>query len=275
MLSTFVTKKRENQFCVLSAKDYASTVTPWVVKLGVPVLCPNYRKAPQHKFPTGLQNCLDTYLFVTSGRPEVKDLLGFHPKKIVLTGDSAGGNLAVSVTIALNEIQRNNPSANIKMPDAVVVQYPYSDPSMVMTPSEALSPVSPIISPQLLEAMFLAYIPTGIYVPRNDWVTREEEIGTWARMVSPSFKEPLINNLAYDKMDEVSHIPFNVNVCEFDPLMDQALILAKKWPGSTVDVVHDIHGWCSFASFKSHKKELNQLFTRIASGLKIPYNPEE
>ena len=257
-------------------KAYVLTLTPWVVKLGVPLLCPNYRKTPEHKFPTNLQDCLDTYFFVTSGRPEVKDLLGFHPKKIVLTGDSAGGNLAVSVTFALNEIQRNNPSVTIKMPDAVVVQYPYSNPSMVMTPSEALSPISFFITPRLMESILLAYIPTGILLPRNDWVTREEEIGTWARIVSPSFKEPLINNLVYDKMNELSNIPLNVNVCEFDPLLDQGLILAKKWPGSTVDVVHDMHGWCSFASMgPSHKKELDQLLTRIASGLKIPFTPEE
>ena len=218
---------------------------------------------------------MDTYLFVTSGRPEVKDLLGFHPKKVVLTGDSAGGNLAVSVTFALNEIRRNNPSANIKMPDAVVVQYPYSDPSMVMTPAEALSPISPLIFPRLLESVLLAYIPTGIFLPRNDWVTREEEIETWSRILSASFKEPLMNNLAYDKMHELSNIPFNVNVCEFDPLLDQGLIIAAKWPGSTVDVVHDIHGWCTFgASGPSHKKELNQLLARIASGLKIPFSPE-
>ena len=264
-------------FLIFDPKFFVPTLTPWVVKLGVPVLCPNYRKTPEHKFPTNLQDCLDTYLFVTSGRPEVKDLLGFHPKKIVLTGDSAGGNLAVSVTFALNEIRRNNPSAFIKMPDAVVVQYPYSDPSMVMTPSEALCPISPIISPRFLESMPLAYLPTGIFLPRDNWVTREEEIGTWARILSPSFKEPLINNLAYDKMNELSNIPLNVNVCEFDPLLDQGLILAKKWPGSTVDVVHDVaHGWCAFAASGSFlKKELNQLLTRIASGLKIPFTPEE
>ena len=262
-------------FCVVNAKAYIMTLTPWVVKLGVPILCPNYRKSPEHKFPTGLQDCLDTYLFVTSGRPEVKDFLGFHPKKIVLTGDSAGGNLAVSVTFALNEIRRNNPSAKIKMPDAVVVQYPYSDPSMVMTPSEALCPTSPLLSPRFLESVLMAYIPTGIFLPRNDWVTREEEIGTWARILSASFKEPLMNNLAYEKMDELSNIPFNVNVCEFDPLLDQGLMIAKNWPGSTVDVVHDVHGWCSFSSFGFHKKELNQTLTRIASGLKIPFSPEE
>ena len=212
---------------------------------------------------------------MTSGRPEVKNFLGFHPKKIVLTGDSAGGNLAVSVTYALNEIRRNNPSLKIKMPDAVVVQYPYSDPTMVMTPSEALSPISPLIFPRELTAMLLALVPTGILFPRDDWATREEEIATWLRILAPSFKEPLINNLAYDKMKELSDVPFNVNVCEFDPLLDQGLILAASWPGSTVDVVHDMHCWCSFASDSSHTKELNKLLARIASGLKISFTPEE
>ena len=262
-------------FYILDPKAFIPALTPWVVKLGVPVLCANYRRTPEHKFPTNLQDCLDTYLFVTSGRPEVKNFLGFHPKKIVLTGDSAGGNLAVSVTYALNEIRRNNPSLKIKMPDAVVVQYPYSDPTMVMTPSEALSPISPLIFPRELTAMLLALVPTGILFPRDDWATREEEIATWLRILAPSFKEPLINNLAYDKMKELSDVPFNVNVCEFDPLLDQGLILAASWPGSTVDVVHDMHCWCSFASDSSHTKEMNKLLARIASGLKITFTPEE
>ena len=256
-------------FIFMNPTQHASYLSFWSQKLGVPVLSPNYVKAPQHKFPAGLQDCLDTYLFVTSGRPEVKELLGFHPKKVLLTGDSAGGNLAASVTIALNEIRRKNGKNVVKMPNGVVVQYPYSDPTMVMTPSEAMCPVSPFIPPRVLEVMILAYPPTGIFLPRDDWFEREEEVRTWTRMIAPAFKEPLINNLAYTHFDELADVPFYAHVCEFDPLLDQGLIMSKKWPSAKVDLVSDIHGWLLFGQYATHKKAFDQIFSAIIEALNI------
>lgn len=204
-------------------------------------------------------------MFVTSGREEVKQLLGFHPKRILLTGDSAGGNLAVAVTFALNDIRKKNNVA-VKMPTGVYALYPYSDPSMVMTPSEALSPISPFINPRPLENMIVAYPPTGVYMPRDDWVEREEEIEYWSRVFSPAWREPLINNLAYSQlvdMQNLADVPLFVNVCEFDPLLDQGLLLAKMWPNAVVDVVPDIHGWTFFSNEATHSKELECLYQRL------------
>lgn len=210
-------------------------------------------------------------MFVTSGREEVKQLLGFHPKRILLTGDSAGGNLVVAVTFALNDIRKKN-NVSVKMPTGVYALYPYSDPTMVMTPSEALSPISPFINPRPLENMIVAYPPTGVYMPRDDWVEREEEIEYWSRVFSPAWKEPLINNLAYSQlvdMQSLADVPLFVNVCEFDPLLDQGLLLAKMWPNAVVDVVPDIHGWTFFANEVTHSKELEHLYQRLRAGLKI------
>jgi acetyl esterase/lipase len=256
-------------FVGMHPREHANYLGVWSQKLEVAVLAPNYKKAPENKFPAGLQDCLDTFLFVTSGRPEVKELLGFHPKKVLLTGDSAGGNLAASVTIALNEIRRNNGKNVIKMPTAIVAQYPYSDPSLIMTPSEALSPLTPVIGPRPLTSLMLAYPPTGILSPRDDWFERGEEISTWARILSPSFKEPLINNLAYTHFDELSDVPLYVHVCEFDPLLDEGLILAKKWSAVKVDLIADIHGWCLFGQEVTHKDKFDLIISRMAEALEI------
>ena len=256
-------------FVLMHPREHASYLSLWSQKLGVPVLSPNYRKAPENKFPAGLQDCLDTYLFVTSGRPEVKELLGFHPKKVLLTGDSAGGNLAPSVTIALNEIRRNYGKDVVKMPTAIVVQYPYSDPTTIMTPSEALTPICPILGPRPFLTMKLAYPPTGILFPRDDWFEREEEIRTQIRMIAPSFKEPLINNLAYTRFDELAEVPFYANVCEFDPLLDEGLMICKKWPNAKADLVNDIHGWCLFGQYATHKDKIDQMLSRMTEALNI------
>ena len=55
-------------------------------------------------YPIPLQEILDVYLWALSGRPDVKETLGFHPKRVVLSGDSCGGFFSIALTIVLNEL---------------------------------------------------------------------------------------------------------------------------------------------------------------------------
>ena len=55
-------------------------------------------------YPVPLQDILDVYLWLFSGNDNVKQKLGFHPKKIILAGDSCGAYLALCLVIVLNEL---------------------------------------------------------------------------------------------------------------------------------------------------------------------------
>ena len=55
-------------------------------------------------YPVPLQDILDVYLWLFSGNDNVKQKLGFHPKKIILAGDSSGAYLALCLLIVLNEL---------------------------------------------------------------------------------------------------------------------------------------------------------------------------
>ena len=59
-----------------------------------PVLCVDYCKAPEYPYPFALEECFDLYrtLHETAGR--VIGMSGSPNFRIILTGDSAGGNLA-------------------------------------------------------------------------------------------------------------------------------------------------------------------------------------
>lgn len=71
----------------------------------VPILSIGYSVAPEAKFPTALQEVLDSYLYLTSGDPVILLMLGFHPKKITFCGDSAGATLMTALTTLLNDIR--------------------------------------------------------------------------------------------------------------------------------------------------------------------------
>lgn len=64
-------------------------------ELGAVVVAPDYRKAPQHKAPTAVEDAWHTLQWVMD-KPEA---VGGHDGRLAVAGDSAGGNLAALVSL--------------------------------------------------------------------------------------------------------------------------------------------------------------------------------
>jgi acetyl esterase len=72
-------------------------------QLDMPVIAIDYRLAPEHRFPAAAEDCEAATRWIAASPAE----LGFTVTGLVISGDSAGGNLTIVTTMAL----RDNPAA--------------------------------------------------------------------------------------------------------------------------------------------------------------------
>lgn len=56
----------------------------------------NYRLAPQRPFPSAVEDVLATYIYLIEDQ-------AIDPKKIVISGDSAGGGLTMALLLAIRD----------------------------------------------------------------------------------------------------------------------------------------------------------------------------
>lgn len=100
--------------------------------------------------PIALQEVLDVYLWLTSGKPEVIEMIGFEPSTVVLAGDSAGANLVVSLAMSLNHIRSKYSTNEIILPHGIVSIYGAFLLTPAAGPSRAIGYLDPLLSPGVL-----------------------------------------------------------------------------------------------------------------------------
>ncbi|KAF2208115.1 hypothetical protein CERZMDRAFT_71104 [Cercospora zeae-maydis SCOH1-5] len=96
-------------FTLGSPHDDARWCGTVVQELEAVVVSVDYRRAPEHPFPTAVEDGVDAVLFVHQHAED----LGLDPDKIMLSGFSSGGNMAFTVPLRLYDhltgFQRESP----------------------------------------------------------------------------------------------------------------------------------------------------------------------
>lgn len=79
---------------------------------GLPVLSVDYRVAPEHPYPAALLDAIEAYRWLLE--------LGYSGEQIVVVGDSAGGGLALALSMWLRD-------HDISLPGKLVLMSPWAD----------------------------------------------------------------------------------------------------------------------------------------------------
>jgi len=127
-----------------SPEAVLSLTAQLVVKTGFRALSPDYRLAPEHTFPAGIEDTVSAY------RALLDD--GTDPSTIAFAGDSAGGGLTVTTCLAARD-------AGLPVPAAIVAFSPGLDATRTGESMDTKAGIDPILTRAGVErtgAMYLA-----------------------------------------------------------------------------------------------------------------------
>ncbi len=181
------------------AKLYASS-------LPCKVVYTDYRLAPEHPFPVPAEDCYRTYEWAL-------EQAGGAP--VIIAGDSAGGALALAVTLMARD-------RGLRIPDAELLIYPVTDRRMT-TDSMQKYVDAPVFDAKLTKMMWDAYLGNG----------QPESIEYASPLEAASFAQ---------------FPPTYIEVAQFDALRDEGVLLCQKLkeqgiPAECYEVKGACHGF--------------------------------
>uniref|UniRef100_F1KVG3 Hormone-sensitive lipase n=1 Tax=Ascaris suum TaxID=6253 RepID=F1KVG3_ASCSU len=122
-------------YVATSSKSHETYLRTWAKLLNCPVVSVDYSLAPENPFPRPTEEVLYAYAYVINNAA----LMGWTGEKICMVGDSAGGNLIMSVNLRLIELDVK------RKPDGLVLLYTPFLFQYLPSPSRLLSFMDPLL----------------------------------------------------------------------------------------------------------------------------------
>lgn len=119
---------------------------------GLTVLYPHYSLSPEERYPVAVNECFRVYC--AARRAADAAVAAGRKGRVVLFGESAGGNLAAAVCVRCAAV-------GAPMPDRLVLAYPALNLNSIPSPSRALHLSDPIVPLRMLQRLAAAYMPEG------------------------------------------------------------------------------------------------------------------
>lgn len=183
-------------FAVGSASSHRKLAGHVAKALGTTAFVLDYRRAPEHPHPAQVEDAVAVFTALTER--------GIAPADITTIGDSAGGNLAVAIPLALRE-------KGLPLPGRVIAFSPWLDMENSGETLVTNDQTDALISVPLLEGMIAGVLADGQIDPTT----------------------PLANPLYADL---TGFPPLYINAGSMESLLDNATRLAEKAQAAGVDV---------------------------------------
>lgn len=127
------------------SRIYARTLTSKLaMSTSMDVLSFDYRLAPEHPYPAATEDAMKVWNYLM--------LLGYGARDVILAGDSAGGNLALSLTLKLK-------AENRLLPRGLVLMSPWTDLTSSGKSHETKAEIDPVLNADYLKEMIHNYAP--------------------------------------------------------------------------------------------------------------------
>jgi len=166
---------------------YARTLTTKLAaSTSMDVFCFDYRLAPEYPYPAAMEDAMKAWNYLM--------LLGYGAKDVIVVGDSAGGNMALSLVVKLKEENR-------LVPRGIVLLSPWTDLTASGKTHESRAEVDPVLDEEYLKQM------TENYAAGQDYENPE---------ISPLFA------------DLTGFPPTYIQVGDNEVLLSDATMLHKK-----------------------------------------------
>lgn len=119
-------------YVAMNPRHHDDKLLGWSGKLGIPVLSLEYKKAPEFPYPYALNECYDAYHTIIASMGRCLGLAGESVPRVILTGDSAGGNFATGVVLMILQSAGSNlhtrpGQETLPVPDGLILIYPSLD----------------------------------------------------------------------------------------------------------------------------------------------------
>ncbi|XP_054569628.1 arylacetamide deacetylase-like [Eptesicus fuscus] len=285
-------------WCLGSATHYSYDILSrrTANRLDAVVISTNYRLAPKYHFPNQFEdvyNALKWFL-----RQDILKGYGVDPKRIGISGDSAGGNLAAAVTQQLID----DPDVKIKLKIQSLI-YPALQTLDMDLPSLRENSHFPVLPKSLMVRFWSEYFTTDRSLEKAMLINQHVPVESsylfrfvnWSSLLPEKFKKghfysgpthgPSELARKYSGFLDVRAAPLladdnklrslpltYVITCQYDVLRDEGIMYVTRLRNAGVKVTHNhvedgFHGIITFPEFKIGHRVENQYLSWLSENL--------
>jgi acetyl esterase/lipase len=224
-------------FCVGDIDMEHAFAAGVVRELGVVVATPEYRLAPEHPFPAGVDDCYVALEWLHAGAAA----LGIDTARVGVGGQSAGGGLAAATVLMARD--RGGPTVCFQFLGI------------------------PELDHRLDTASMRAFVDTPMWHRGNAELSWQFYLGAHEGPVSPYASPAIVEDLT-------GLPPAYVITMEFDPLRDEGIVYALRMMEAGVSVeLHSFpgtfHGSAALPTAAVSRRASHELLTVLRRGLRV------